>query len=266
MKKILIAILICTIFLSACSADKEVKEKSSKVESNKKRNVEKEKAVNKVDPNEILLPKEYFNVLATVSGKQTIQNPENDRLLVNRNYYLSSTFVPENLVVPNINFSFSDTSVEKAHLRQSAATALEKMFAASKSAGLHLTAVSGYRSYQRQSGLFDAEIKSKGETEAVKWVARPGTSEHQSGLAMDVSCVSYGNQLDQGFDQTKEFKWLSENAYKFGFILRYPKGKESITQYDYEPWHYRYVGIDIATKMFKSGICFEEFMMNARPM
>lgn len=276
MKKLITAILICATFLSACSDKKEIKEKSSKVESNK--NSDKDKGKNEVksnpkgkdegesNPKEILLPKEYFNELSTVSGKQTIQNPENDRLLVNTNYFLSSTFIPKNLVVPNVTFAFSDKSVEKAHLRQTASTALEKMFKASKSDGMDLVAVSGYRSYQRQSELFEAEVKSKGETEAVKWVARPGTSEHQSGLSMDVSSVNYGSKLDQGFDQTKEFKWLTENAYKYGFILRYPKGKESVTNYEYEPWHYRYVGVDVATDMFKLGNCFEEFIKNARPM
>ncbi|MDF2556501.1 MAG: peptidase [Bacillales bacterium] len=266
MEKLIIAILLLSTFLSACTNGKSIKEKSNKVESNKNNDNEKDKNEDKIDTDEILLPKEYFNVLQTVSGKQIIQNPDNDRLLVNTKYYLSSSFVPENLEIPKVTFAFSDTSVEKAHLRQTAAEALEKMFADSKSSGMNLVAVSGYRSYQRQSVLFNAEVKSKGETEAVKWVARPGTSEHQSGLAMDISSISYGSKLDQGFDQTKEFQWLSENAHKYGFILRYPKGKESITNYEYEPWHFRYVGVDVASEMFKLGISFEEFIMNARPM
>lgn len=268
MKRIFILLLLTICILSACSVNKDVKEKSSNIDSNiknedKKGNTKVEKPV---DPNVILLPKEYFNVLETINNRKIIQNPENDRLLVNTEFYLSASFIPDELVAPQVQFTFSEQNLDKRYLRQVAAKALESMFTASKESGHELRAVSGYRSYQRQSELFNAKVKANGELEAEKWVARPGTSEHQTGLSMDISSLNYGNKLEQGFDQTNEFRWLTQNAYKFGFILRYPANKEDITKHSYEPWHYRFVGIDVATEMVKRGLSFEEFMMNAKPI
>ncbi|EAO56830.1 D-alanyl-D-alanine metallocarboxypeptidase [Bacillus thuringiensis serovar israelensis ATCC 35646] len=88
--------------------------------------------------------------------------------------------------------------------------------------------------------------------------AKPGHSEHQTGLVMDVSAKSFDNKLEQEFEQTKEGKWLAKNAHKTGFIIRYPKGKEDVTGYEYEPWHIRYVG-DIATNLFEKGLTLEEY-------
>jgi D-alanyl-D-alanine carboxypeptidase len=264
-------LLLAVCILSGCSVNKDVKEKLSNVDSNSKNEDKKGETgdgepVDPVDPNSILLPKEYFNVLETINNKKIIQNPENDRMLVNTEFYLAASFVPNKLIAPQVQFTFSEQNLDKRFLREVAANALESMFAASKESGHELRAVSGYRSYQRQSELFNAKVKAKGEVEAEKWVARPGTSEHQTGLSMDISSLNYGNKLEQGFDQTNEFQWLSQNAFKFGFILRYPANKEDITKHSYEPWHYRYVGIDVATEMVKRGLCFEEFMTNAKPI
>ncbi|MDF2534816.1 MAG: peptidase [Bacillales bacterium] len=268
MKRILIMLILTVCILSGCSANKDVKEKSSKIESNKKNEDKKGQTDVKeqADPNSILLPKEYFNVLETINNKKMIQNPENDRMLVNTEFYLAASFVPDKLVAPEVQFTFSEQNLDKRYLSEVAAKALESMFAASKESGHELRAVSGYRSYQRQTELFNAKVKAIGEIEAEKWVARPGTSEHQTGLSMDISSLNYGNKLEQGFDKTKEFQWLSQNAYKFGFILRYPANKEDITKHSYEPWHYRYIGIDVATEMVKRGLCFEEFMTKAKPI
>lgn len=119
--------------------------------------------------------------------------------------------------------------------------------------GITLTIVSGYRSYARQEKLYNNYVAKDGQAEADRYSARPGHSEHQSGLAMDL------NSVDDSFANTKEAKWIAENCAKYGFIIRYPKDKEDITGYIYEPWHVRYLGVDLAEAITTSGLCFEEY-------
>ncbi len=154
-------------------------------------------------------------------------------LIVNKSYPLPKNYYPG--VVPE------------------AKTALDKMFAAAKKDGYTLKIKSGFRSYATQKTLYNRYVKSDGKAAADRYSARPGYSEHQTGLAFDI------NKADSSFDNTKEAKWLAANAYKYGFILRYPKGKESVTGYIYESWHYRYVGIEMAEKIYKSGKTLEEY-------
>ena len=111
------------------------------------------------------------------------------------------------------------------------------------------------RDYSYQEKLWNSYSNSKGENWADSVAARAGFSEHQTGLALDI--VTYGSTMNN-FENSDEFKWLSKNAYKYGFILRYPKGKEHITGYKYEPWHYRYVG-DIASTIYNRNITLEEY-------
>ena len=144
-------------------------------------------------------------------------------------------------------------------MRKEAAEKLEEMFAAAREDGIELFAVSGYRSYQRQAQLFDIEVDKVGREAAELVVAYPGNSEHQSGLAMDISGRSVGFTLVEEFADTPEGQWLAENAHKYGFILRYPKGKENITGYKYEPWHFRYVGEEVAAIIYEKGITLEEY-------
>lgn len=122
--------------------------------------------------------------------------------------------------------------------------------------GINLKIRSGFRSYNTQSSLYNNYVKRDGKTAADTYSARAGHSEHQTGLAADI------NSLEQSFINTKEGKWLNDNCYKYGFIIRYPKGKESITGYMYEPWHIRYVGVDIATKLYNNGnwLSLEEYL------
>lgn len=201
----------------------------------------------------------YFNDLKEVNGKQVIQNPLNVLALVNKMFALPDSYNPTDLVKPNVSFSFGDQTIEKSLMRQEAAVALEKMFAEAKASGIELFAVSGYRSYDRQQILFDAEVKKSGEEKAAQVVAVPGNSEHQSGLAMDISAKSANLGLTESFGETNEGKWLAANAHKYGFILRYPKGKETITGYQYEPWHFRYVGVEAAQTIFEKNITLEEY-------
>lgn len=115
---------------------------------------------------------------------------------------------------------------------------------------------SGYRSYSTQSGLYNHYVKEDGKANADTYSARPGHSEHQTGLAIDI-VTSKGGFV---YENYQEYKWLIKNSYKYGFILRYPKGKENITGYMYEPWHYRYLGTDIATEIHNLNITYEEYV------
>lgn len=118
---------------------------------------------------------------------------------------------------------------------------------AAKKDNLNLTIISGFRSYNFQSSLYNNYVSRHGQAMADTFSARAGYSEHQTGLAMDL------NQISDSFGETKVGKWLDNNAYKYGFILRYPKGKSNETGYKYEPWHFRYVGVSLATKLYNNG-------------
>lgn len=145
---------------------------------------------------------------------------------------------------------------------------LKAMLSAAKADGVNLTVVSAYRSYDYQVGLFNRKVnqyKAKGynDTDAYNIaktiVALPGTSEHNLGLAADIVTSSYMT-LDDGFEKTEAFTWLSSHCAEYGFILRYPKGKGDITGIIYEPWHYRYVGQAAAKSIMEKGICLEEYL------
>ncbi|MGM9922955.1 MAG: D-alanyl-D-alanine carboxypeptidase family protein [Bacillus sp. (in: firmicutes)] len=207
----------------------------------------------------LTLPAQYFNQVVETQGKKVIQNSDNMLVLVNKDYYLSDSYIPKDLVRANVRYSFGDEENEKALLRQEAATALEEMFKAADNEDIELFAVSGYRSYARQEILFNVEVERNGLEAAKEAVAVPGQSEHQTGLTMDISSRSVDLLLTQDYESTAEGKWLAQNAHKYGFILRYPKGKEAVTGYKYEPWHFRYVGKDFAKTIYEKGLTLEEY-------
>lgn len=213
---------------------------------------------------EVSLQAQYFNVVETVGDLQVITNPDNIVALVNKEYALPDDYVPTDLIRPDLKFSFGDADVEKSYLREEAAKALEEMFAEAEKENIYLFAVSGYRSYQRQEEIFQASVKNQGEAHAFKYVAQPGMSEHQSGLAIDISAHSVNFELEETLEDTAEGKWMKENAHRFGFILRYPKAKVDITKYEYEPWHFRYVGKEIAETIYTNDWTLEEFFENAK--
>ncbi|WP_227521556.1 MULTISPECIES: M15 family metallopeptidase [Bacillus] len=189
-----------------------------------------------------------------------VSNPTAVAVVVNKQRALPKNHRPNDLVRPNVRFSFGDKKVENALLRKEASKALEKMFHSAEAENIIFYARSGYRSYETQSWLFDQEIKNYGYEKAVLYVARPGTSEHQTGLAMDITAKSVNLQLTEKFEKTEEGKWLASHAHEYGFILRYPKGKTDITGYAFEPWHFRYIGVELATEVFNSGLTLEEYM------
>ncbi|MGG3904946.1 M15 family metallopeptidase, partial [Heyndrickxia faecalis] len=177
---------------------------------------------------------------------------------VNKNYILGD-YKPKDLVRPNVRFSFGDERIEKSYMRKEAAAALEKMFAAAEKDGIELYAASAYRSYNRQKAVYAAEVQSSGEEHAEQAVAIPGSSEHQTGLAVDITSQTAHFLLSQQMGKQKEGIWLAKHAHEYGFILRYPKNKENITKYEYEPWHFRYVGKEAAAVIYKHGWTLEEY-------
>ncbi|APC47004.1 D-alanyl-D-alanine carboxypeptidase family protein [Virgibacillus halodenitrificans] len=192
-------------------------------------------------------------------GATVLQNPYDQLALVNKQHALPADYIPKDLVTPKVRFPFTE-DLPKKQMRQVAATALEKMFAAADKAGLDLFAQSGYRSYERQDSIFASNVNEHGEEAANKFSARPGESEHQTGLTMDVTSpdINYGLTIE--FGKTDEGKWIKKHAAEYGFIIRYPKGKENITKYQYEPWHLRFVGKEAAKEIMTKGITLEEYV------
>lgn len=174
----------------------------------------------------------------------------NDIILINPKYYLDKNYVPTNLKEIT-TLSHIKRDGEIMYLEENCLNALTSLFLSAETLGLKLTIFSGYRPYTKQASLYE-NAKDKA------YVAKPGHSEHQSGLAVDISTLDSG--LITNFDKTDVFTFLENNAHKFGFILRYPKNKENITGYKYEPWHYRYVGTPLSTAIYNSSLTLEEYI------
>lgn len=172
-------------------------------------------------------------------------------MLVNRTHRLESGFLPPSLVCPAIPFDALPDD-PKRMLEERAARAAEKLFAHAAEDGMSLTAISGYRPYSRQEELFRNAADPQ-------YVAPPGASEHQTGLALDLSCAAADFDLTDAFASTAEGLWITRNAHLHGFILRYPKGKEKITGYAWEPWHIRYVTRSLAFYLALTGLTLEEY-------
>ena len=178
--------------------------------------------------------------------------------LVNRQHRASANYAPDDLVKPRVD-TRKKSLQERIYMREEAARALENMFTtAFNEAGLKLLAVSGYRSYGSQQVLFNQKAEAVGASTASLTVARPGESEHQLGLTIDVQCPSDLN-LNAAFAKTPEGQWVGENAHRFGFIVRYQREWESLTGYKYEPWHLRYLGIAHATAVHWLNVAYEVY-------
>lgn len=191
--------------------------------------------------------------------EQTASNdPNSITVLVNKQYGLPDNFKPTDLVYPDVPFTFS-AKIDKREMRKEAAAALEQLFSGAKKDGIYLLGVSAYRSYVTQKGLFNSYADKDGEQRAETYSAVPGHSEHETGLAIDVTGGNGKCAAEDCFAGTKEAAWLANHAYEYGFIVRYPKGKESITGYEYEPWHIRYVGKKVAKEIQEKGITLEEY-------
>lgn len=175
-------------------------------------------------------------------------------LLVNEKHGLSGNYVPEGLSIPNIPFSNGSDDEEK-HVAGTVVKPLEELVNAAKKDGIILLGNSGYRSYKSQEDIYENRVISQGKKLADAYVAKPGFSEHQTGLCIDIT-----NKNGYFAKGTKEADWLAKNCYRFGFIIRYPYGKKSVTGIEYEPWHIRYVGKEAAKYIHDNGITLEEYL------
>ena len=173
-------------------------------------------------------------------------------ILVNKHNYLKEDYVPENL--KNLSSTYALSNMKMV---EEAANAFESLSKDASKENYKVIAMSTYRSYEYQVDLYNKYVKSDGKEAADTYSGRPGNSEHQTGLAVDVynQTETYTN-----FEKTKEYNWMQENAYKYGFILRFPKDKENETGYEFESWHYRYVGKEIAKYIHKHNITLEEYI------
>ncbi|MBM7652269.1 M15 family metallopeptidase [Neobacillus cucumis] len=201
---------------------------------------------------------------STDSNKvEVVQNPESLSVLINKQNRLPEGYVPSDLVTPNI--PYLDSQKEKRKMKKEAAAAIERLFAGAKEQGIILIGVSAFRSYQSQETLFNYYENQDGYQNAVTYSALPGTSEHETGLAIDVTGGNGKCAAEDCFAGTKEAKWLQDHVADYGFIIRYPDNKTSITGYEYEPWHIRYVGTALAKTIMSKGITLEEYY-NAVPI
>lgn len=189
---------------------------------------------------------------------KTVSTPSSIVALVNKEFGLPEDYVPKDLVYPDVPFLFKE-KIEKRQMRSEAAGALEELFAAAKKDGIYLAGVSAYRSTKTQTALFNRYVKKDGLEKAKTYSAEPGHSEHTTGLAIDVSGSTGKCAAESCFGDTDEAKWLDKHVTEYGFIIRYPEGKEKITGYKYEPWHLRYVGKEMAKDIGERGITLEEY-------
>ncbi|MDD6879273.1 MAG: M15 family metallopeptidase [bacterium] len=247
MRKIITIIIILFFIFLGCS--KEVSNEFSKLpfykEYNKERYIEYKKR-NSNKSNYTIINEVNIGIYRPFYNNTALSNNiDTTYVLVNKYNYLNKEYTPNNLV--NIDY----TSMQEV-----ASIAFNNLKKEALKSKLNIVAISGYRSYSYQSKIYNSYVKLDGIQNADTYSARPGYSEHQTGLAVD---VSNGILPYTDFEKTAEYKWMIDNAYKYGFILRYPKEKEYITGYTFESWHYRYVGIEISSYMKKHDITFEEY-------
>ena len=190
------------------------------------------------------------------------QDPTDTLILVNKNN--KAPAVPVTLVKPDVQPTREAVS-ENIYMRPEAAAALEDLYEAAAQDGITLYATSGYRSYSTQKAIFERKLERMDEKQANASVAKPGYSEHQTGLAMDIEGeTTKGTGLTEAFGESLEGIWTAEHCAEYGFIIRYPKGKTNITGYIYEPWHLRYVGKEAAAEITELGVTFEEYILAVR--
>lgn len=204
--------------------------------------------------------KETEEILITEEEKEydriqkLIENDKDDTtILVNKEIALEPGYKPKDLVSTNVQKTKAEI-----FLRSDVSLALEEMLNAAKEDNIDLYLLSGYRSSANQEVLYNWSLKTYGQDYADKYRAKPNHSEHQTGLAVDLTCKSVDKKLSKRFADTLEGKWLEKNAHKYGFILRYKEGREADTGYAFEPWHFRYIGIDIATYIYENDLILED--------
>lgn len=180
-------------------------------------------------------------------NQHSTDDPSSIWMIVNKKHPLPNTYAP------------TTTTVGGKQLRKEAAAAMTSLLSEASKAGAGMSVISGYRSYANQQTVYSQYVQRDGQAAADRYSARPGFSEHQTGLAADLGATSGSCALEICFADTTQGKWLAAHAHEYGFIIRYQDGAESRTGYQYEPWHVRYVGTDLAGEIYKSGQTLEEF-------
>lgn len=186
-----------------------------------------------------------------------LTRPDGQLILVNKTTPIDLAYTPSDLVLPTVPYR-TDKPHEEVTVRKVLVEPLAGLFADAKAANIELMIGSAYRSAKLQETYFNSYAAASGHEEAEKYSAHPGTSEHQLGLAVDLTTIDRHCYLTECFGETPAGKWLAANVHRFGFILRYPNGKSDITGYNYEPWHFRYVGMTTATAIYESGLTYED--------
>lgn len=232
--RILLCLLTTMLFVQAASAEMLDLSELENIED--VQTIEAEKVWTYPIPYELLTTSDYI-------------------VLANKDILLDEDYVPDDLV----KLTCRKISSDPIRMREVAAQALSNMFDAAKEEDIYLYAHSGYRSYQTQNTMYYNRLKrNNGKDDGV--VAYPGSSDHQTGLGIDViNKAGIGKKFTSAFGKTKEGQWLAENCWDYGFIIRYQKEKEDITKITYEPWHLRYVGVQVAQYMHENNLCLEEF-------
>lgn len=210
----------------------------------------------------ILLQFSYFTLQSF--AKSAMPNTCNDLLVLidkTQDHALPGSYVPPDLVSLSAHsIPAGSSSIEG---RQIVVPDLQRLFTDIKKDGItDLKAVSSYRSYDLQSSIYNSYVKEYGAAEANRFSAQPGHSQHQLGTAIDFSTseLNLNYTLSDVFAQTKAGQWLAKNAYKYGFYISYPEGKENVTGYEYEPWHFRYIGVQNALLLHQSGLTMQEYL------
>ncbi len=237
----------------------KVKEKEdnefSKLSYYKEENLDRYKSYETNNPNlsiEDIVTKVNLNLDKEIyTDTRPSTNLNTNYLLVNKFNYLDSNYIPENLEL--LDNSYAKSGI---YLVKEAKDNIERLISDAKNDGMNIRVISAYRSYSYQENLYNNYVKNDGVENADTYSARPGYSEHQTGLVVDITRAfdDFNN-----FENTNEYNWMLENAHNYGFILRYPKDKEDITTYSFEAWHYRYVGVELAQKIKASNLTFDEY-------
>lgn len=179
-------------------------------------------------------------------------------ILVNKTHGIGKNYEPKDLETAKP--VADDRAGEYQKLRKAVSKAFSRLSKGAKAKGYVIKLTTGFRPYDYQKTLYKQYIQADGKKKAEQYSAKPGYSEHQTGLSADVSSPSVDYELTRRYGKTKEGRWLAKNAHKYGFIIRYPKGREDLTGYEYEPWHIRYVGKDAAKEIYEQGITLEEYL------
>lgn len=200
----------------------------------------------------------FIDAKNKATDEYEILDPENTLILIKKGFILPKDYEPKDLVEPNIPIA-PDT--ENRKLRKETAEALEEMYQDALKQNYHLVLNSGYRSYESQTKIYNEYFKKYDAVTAAGLVAKPGSSEHQLGLGIDLTSQSVIDKKRLVFGDSEEYKWVIKNAYKYGFILRYPKNKSSLTGTANEPWHFRYVGKKAAKIIYDNDWTLEDYIL-----